>query len=447
MNKRIFAITATVVAVLLATSVLYGQNRLTTGRALVGDLLLSRGGRAVLLSSNAGAPTSGTSGTGVNVAGPGSFIVDTTNTRLYINTNTQASPTWSMMPSAATAFRFNDNILFTLGTDDDIAFVNRSTALGANTALTGVLVGTPVSAATPANSALVSNVTADGDIAFFTRNAAGANSIEGFRMDASAGLMVFNEAAADWDIRFEGDNNANMIVSDGGTDSLGIGRAVVAGAFAAIDGSTVNRAGVTGVGRELDLPAATYTQTNAATTTLAIGARVALGIPTFAGTNVTQVLTDAATLYIAGTPVAGTNMAITNPWSLWVDAGSARFDGAVSMTSPTAGFGYATGAGGTVTQATSKSTAVTLNTVTGAITMNGAALAADTTVSFTLTNSAIAATDAVIVLHESAGTLGAYSFASTAAAGSASISVHNNTPGSLSEAIVLRFVVIKSVNA
>lgn len=123
------------------------------------------------------------------------------------------------------------------------------------------------------------------------------------------------------------------------------------------------------------------------------------------------------------------------------------FDAAITSSNATAGIGYATGAGGAVTQLTNKATGVTTNTVTGTITMNNVSLAADTTVSFTLTNSAIAATDAVIVLHESAGTLGAYSFASTAAAGSAVIAVHNNTPGALGEAIVLRFVVIKSVNA
>ncbi len=121
--------------------------------------------------------------------------------------------------------------------------------------------------------------------------------------------------------------------------------------------------------------------------------------------------------------------------------------GAVRSSSATAGVGYATGAGGTETQANNKSTGVSMNKVTGIITMHNQTLNADVTVSFTLTNTAIAATDAVIVLHESAGTLGAYSFASTAAAGSADISVHNNTPGNLGEAIVLRFVVIKSVNA
>lgn len=121
--------------------------------------------------------------------------------------------------------------------------------------------------------------------------------------------------------------------------------------------------------------------------------------------------------------------------------------GSVLSSSATAGIGYSTGAGGTVTQASNKSTTAVMNTVCGVVTMNAAALAADTTVAFTLTNSAIAATDSVIVLHESGGTIGAYSFGSTAAGGSAVISVHNNTPGSLSEAIVLRILVIKSVNA
>ena len=119
----------------------------------------------------------------------------------------------------------------------------------------------------------------------------------------------------------------------------------------------------------------------------------------------------------------------------------------VKSSSATAGIGYDTGAGGTVAQATSKATGVTLSKVCGTITMNAAALAADTTVSFVLTNTAIAATDYVAVQHDSVGTLGAYTFAVTPAAGSATISVHNCTPGSLSQAIGLRFVVIKAVTS
>lgn len=45
--------------------------------------------------TNAGAPTSGTSGTFVGLAGPGALLIDYINGILYINTNTMASPTWA----------------------------------------------------------------------------------------------------------------------------------------------------------------------------------------------------------------------------------------------------------------------------------------------------------------------------------------------------------------
>lgn len=112
-----------------------------------------------------------------------------------------------------------------------------------------------------------------------------------------------------------------------------------------------------------------------------------------------------------------------------------------------AGLGYATGLGGTVTQTTNKATGVTLSKVTGEITMNAAALAADTTVSFVLTNTAVATGDYLLVQHVSAGTAGAYACTAVAAAGSATINVRNITAASLSEAIVLKFVLFKAVTA
>ena len=100
--------------------------------------------------------------------------------------------------------------------------------------------------------------------------------------------------------------------------------------------------------------------------------------------------------------------------------------------------------GGTVTQATSKSTAVTLNKPSGQIPMDDAALGAAAEVSFTVTNSEIAATDVVLVNHGSAGTAGAYLVqANTLAAGSFAITVTNVTGGSLGEAIVLNYVAFK----
>jgi hypothetical protein len=119
-----------------------------------------------------------------------------------------------------------------------------------------------------------------------------------------------------------------------------------------------------------------------------------------------------------------------------------------TFTGPTSGLGYATGAGGTVTQLTNKATGVTLNTVCGAITMNNAALNAAAEVTFTLTNSAIAATDVIVVNHASAGTAGAYMVGvSAVAAGSCQITVANVSAGNLSEAIVLSFAVIKAVTS
>ena len=109
--------------------------------------------------------------------------------------------------------------------------------------------------------------------------------------------------------------------------------------------------------------------------------------------------------------------------------------------------GYITGEGGTVTQATSKATAVTLSKKCGQITMNAASLAADTTVTFTLTNTSIVATDLLVLNHVSGGTAGSYLLNAQAAAGSATINVRNVTAGALAEAIIIGFAVVKAVTA
>ena len=120
-----------------------------------------------------------------------------------------------------------------------------------------------------------------------------------------------------------------------------------------------------------------------------------------------------------------------------------HFDhGAGLATSP---IGYATGAGGTVIQQTSKSTGVTLNTLCGEITMNAASLSAGTTVSFTLANNQIGAHD-VIALNLVSGYANMVYFmdAAVTSAGSAVINVRNNGAGPLLEALVIRFAIIKA---
>lgn len=108
---------------------------------------------------------------------------------------------------------------------------------------------------------------------------------------------------------------------------------------------------------------------------------------------------------------------------------------------------YVAGDGGTATQATNKATGVTINKLCGEITMHNAALAAATIVSFTFTNSTIGATDTMQLNHVTTGTRGAYGLNAQCAAGSAVIYVRNNTAGSLGEAIVIRYAVIKGVTS
>ena len=106
--------------------------------------------------------------------------------------------------------------------------------------------------------------------------------------------------------------------------------------------------------------------------------------------------------------------------------------------------GYTTAGQGTVTQATDKSTAVTLNKPAGRITMNAAALLNATNVSFTLNNSYISSND-IIILTLSGGiaTAGTYNcWVNTMSAGSCSITLRNISAGSLSEAVIINFAII-----
>jgi len=116
----------------------------------------------------------------------------------------------------------------------------------------------------------------------------------------------------------------------------------------------------------------------------------------------------------------------------------------------TSEIGYSAAAQGAVTQLTDKSTAVTLNKSAGRITMNNAALAGSTAVSFTLNNSTISTNDTIIVCVSSVttgSTAGAYtSYVSNMSAGSASITLRNLSATSYSEAVIINFAIIHSAS-
>jgi len=124
--------------------------------------------------------------------------------------------------------------------------------------------------------------------------------------------------------------------------------------------------------------------------------------------------------------------------------------GAITSSGDTEGVGYATGAGGAVTQITSATTAVVSNTVSGQITTVALTNAAGVDHIFTLTNSTIAATDVVVV---SIGTYGGTADGIpvvnvvATAAGSCVINLRNTGAVALDALAVINFAVIKAVAA
>jgi hypothetical protein len=140
------------------------------------------------------------------------------------------------------------------------------------------------------------------------------------------------------------------------------------------------------------------------------------------------------------TAVAGT-LAVTGASTL---TGATTCAAALKSSSASGGVGYATGAGGTITQASSRTTGVTLDKISGAITLVSAAGSA-TPFSFTVTNSAVAATDVVVVSQKS-GTDKYILEVTAVAAGSFQITAYT-TGGTTTEQPVFNFAVIKAVAA
>ena len=135
----------------------------------------------ILLAANRGGASEeyvfadGSAGT-LTLTGPGGIV------------NFESGTTQVLGINSATVIEVADDVQFTLGNDNDQVALNRSATLAANTALTGALVGTPVTQALAANSLLISNITASGDV-MIAGNRGGASE-EYFMADTSAGTLT-----------------------------------------------------------------------------------------------------------------------------------------------------------------------------------------------------------------------------------------------------------------
>ena len=231
----------------------------------------------------------------------------------------------------------------------------------------------------------------------------------------------------------------------------------------ALNGATALYGGVTFLGAGTATAIRFYQPTNSwyqinADTVYAAGIQTFLATPTSA--NLRSAMTDetgTGSLVFATSPTLTTPV-ITNPTvstgtftspalvtpSIGAATGTSLTATGLIASTGTSGVGYSTGAGGTVTQVTSRTTGVTLNKTTGAITLVSAAGSA-TAATFTVTNSTVAATD-VIILNQKSGT-DLYDLMVTAvAAGSFNITFRT-TGGTTTETPVFNFAVIKGVAA
>jgi hypothetical protein len=130
-------------------------------------------------------------------------------------------------------------------------------------------------------------------------------------------------------------------------------------------------------------------------------------------------------------------------------SGSVISSAAVTSISGSSGVGYATGAGGVITQATNRTTGVTLSKVCGQITTNNTSLATLASAVFTVTNTTVAITDTINICVQS-GKVNAKTlvYVNAVGVGSFDITVFNlDTLTAETGAIVISFAVVKAVIA
>ena len=159
--------------------------------------------------------------------------------------------------------------------------------------------------------------------------------------------------------------------------------------------------------------------------------------------NPNKSLLDSVTMTLGWQGVLATSRGGTGPWA---PAGGVLVSNSPPAWSNTpVAFGYLTGAGGAVTQLTSRTTGVTCNTPTGQITLFSAAGSA-TPASFTVTNSAVSASD-VVILSVRSGATNNYSFnVSAVTNGSFNVTFWAQT-GTATDAPVLNYAIIKGASA
>jgi hypothetical protein len=183
---------------------------------------------------------------------------------------------------------------------------------------------------------------------------------------------------------------------------------------------------------------------------------IPLKFTTTSGNSVSFIQQNDDNFVMYSTNAAGAQRAI---WSIYAASNTSPFNVAAPMTaysvaasasvltSGTGGIGYSTGAGGTVTQTGAQNSTVSINKLSGQITLLSG-LRGSSYVTFSVTNTLVVPTD-VIYIHQQYTGIGNQLYqAAVQSVGSGWFSVSVWAPtGNPNEAPVLNFAVIKAVNA
>lgn len=281
--------------------------------------------------------------------------------------------------------------------------------------------------------------------------ASAATGIKVIGRAAAAGAdIIVASSGTNENLKIDAKGSGTVTINGTATGGIILSRATTIGGNTAVTGTgTVTAASATALTVGANGATNPVVQVDSATASVATGIKVtgaaaAAGVAVAAissGTNenLTIDAKGSGTITLGGTSTG-------NVVSTRALVASSTIAGANSILSShaTAGVGYATGAGGAVTQATSRTTGVTVNKAAGAITLVSAA-GSTTPASFTVTNSAVAATD-VVVLSQKSGT-DKYDL-SVSAVGAGSFEITFNTKsGTTTEQPVINFAVIKAVAA
>lgn len=215
------------------------------------------------------------------------------------------------------AHTYLDDVLLKFGTDSDIVALNRSTTLAANTALTNVLIGTVVGQALAANSLIISNTTAAGDLAMYGNR--GGNSEQFLFYDSSAGVFYLRPGvSAELNIGTGGSilfgSANNQITQSGSTLTLtadGVDRLTVRGTNGAVEVLARTEGSISAELRHFLISTRSLTLTSGSTVTLFRKAHITADTYIGVAGGGAETITTAIGLEV-DVPVAGSDVTITN---------------------------------------------------------------------------------------------------------------------------------------